>query len=311
MLGTNLNDIVVFLAVVDAGSFVSGGKAAGLSRSAVAKAISRLELRLGTRLFNRTTRTLSLTHEGKTFHEHSLRIVDLIQDAEASVGGGRSVPKGVLRLTAPDAFGRKVMMPILSRFLNDWPDVQVEVSLADSVADIIEEGFDLAIRIGVTHADTSLVSRVITRYPTILCASPQYLAERGEPIRVEDLARHDCLYFTSGVQRQAWKLRDETGATVKAPGHSRLRLDSGEAIRDAAIAGLGIAHLPSFLVGDDLGAGALRCVLPQATTDLVDIVVLYPSKRLLEPRVRHFIDLMISSLSAQALADSLSGNASD
>jgi DNA-binding transcriptional LysR family regulator len=227
MLRANLNDIQVFMAVVDAGSFVAGGQAMGLSRSAAGKAIIRLEDRLGARLLNRTTRTLSLT---------------------------------------------------------------------DRLADIVEEGFDLAVRIGVTAPDTRLVSRVVARYKAVLCASPSYLAERGEPLDMDVLAAHDCLIFSSRNQRQSWRFRGEGSSWVKAHGRSRLRLDSGEAIRDAAIAGLGIGFLPDFLVAEDLAAGRLRQVLSGLEADDVKIVTIYPDKRLLEPRVRHFIDLMVDEI---------------
>lgn len=298
MQGTNFNDILVFLAVVEAGSFAAGGKAVGVSRSAAGKAIVRLERHLGTRLLNRTTRSLSLTHEGETFRAHALGVVEAIEEAEASVAGGGRTPRGTMRLTVPDAFGRMIVMPILAEFLENWPDVQLEVSLTDRLVDIVDDGLDLAIRIGVTHADSSLVSRVVARYPIVLCAAPGYLATRGEPQEVEDLARHDCLYFTSHGHRQAWKLRDAHQGMVKAQGRSRLRLDTGEAIRGAALAGLGIAYLPRFLVEKDLSAGALTSILPEATADSVDILALYPSKRLLEPRVRHFIDMLVSRLAA-------------
>lgn len=298
MQGTKLDDILVFLAVVDAGSFAAGGKAVGVSRSAAGKAIVRLERHLGTRLLNRTTRTLSLTHEGEIFRAHGLSIAEAIAEAEASVDGGGRTPRGTLRLTIPDAFGRMIVMPVLAQFLEDWPEVQVEVSLTDRLVEIVDDGLDLAIRIGVTQTDSTLVSRVVARYPIVLCAAPDYLAARGEPRAVEDLAQHDCLYFTTHRQRQAWKLRDPLQGLVKAPGRSRIRLDTGEAIRGAAVAGLGIAYLPRFLVETDLSAGTLKSILPDATADTVDIVALYPSKRLLEPRVRHFIDLLVSQLAA-------------
>lgn len=293
MLRANLNDILVFVAVVEAGSFVAGGLSMGLSRSAAAKAIVRLEDRLGTRLLNRTTRTLSLTDEGRLFHERSLEILASVDEAEAVVAGRSGTPRGTLRLTVPDAFGRLVVLPLLKKYLGDWPELQAEVSFADRLADIVEEGFDLAVRIGVTTPDTRLVSRVVAKHKALLCAAPAYLAERGEPMVSEDLATHDCLIFSSRNQRQTWRFRDETGSWTKAQGRSRLRLDSGEAIRDAAVAGLGIAFLPDFLIAGDLTAGRLRQVLPALEVDEVKIVALYPSRRLLEPRVRRFIDLMV------------------
>ncbi|NRP70822.1 HTH-type transcriptional regulator DmlR [Ensifer psoraleae] len=296
MLRANLNDIQVFMAVVDAGSFVAGGQAMGLSRSAAGKAVIRLEERLGARLLNRTTRTLSLTDEGRMFYERGLEILASIDEAEASVAGRRGTPRGVLRLTVPDAFGRLVVLPLIRKYLQTWPEMQVEVSFTDRVADLVEEGFDLAVRIGVTTSDTRLVSRVVARYRAMLCASPSYITARGEPMDMDDLAAHDCLIFSSRNQRQSWRFRGEGGAWVKAPGRSRLRLDSGEAIRDAAIAGLGIAFLPEFLVAEDLAAGRLRQVLSDLEADDAKIVTLYPNKRLLEPRVRRFIDLMVEEL---------------
>lgn len=296
MLRANLNDILVFMAVVDEGSFIAGGQAMGLTRSAAGKAVNRLEDRLGVRLLNRTTRALSLTDEGRVFYDRGLQILAAVDDAEASVAGRQGTPRGVLRLTVPDAFGRLVVLPLLRKYLAAWPDIQVEVNLTDRQADIVEEGFDLAVRIGEAPPDTRLVSRVVAKYKAMLCASPSYVAERGEPLDVDDLAAHDCLIFSSRNRRQSWRFLGDDGAWVKAQGRSRLRLDSGEALRDAAVAGLGIALLPDFLVAEDLAAGRLRQVLPHLEVGDVKIVTIYPTRRLLEPRVRRFIDLMVQEL---------------
>jgi DNA-binding transcriptional LysR family regulator len=298
MLRANLNEILVFMAVVDEGSFIAGGQAMGLTRSAAGKAVNRLEDRLGVRLLNRTTRALSLTDEGRVFYNHGLQILAAVDDAEASVAGRRGTPRGVLRLTVPDAFGRLVVLPLLKKYLEAWPDIQVEVNLTDRQADIVEEGFDLAVRIGEAPPDTRLVSRAVARYKAMLCASPAYLAGRGEPRDIDDLAAHDCLIFSSRNRRQSWRLRGDDGIWVKAQGRSRLRLDSGEALRNAAVAGLGIAFLPDFLIAEDLAAGRLRRVLPELEAVDVKIVAIYPSRRHLEPRVRRFIDLMIQELGA-------------
>lgn len=175
--------------------------------------------------------------------------------------------------------------------------MQAEVSFSDRPADIVEEGFDLALRIGEPPPDTRLVSRVVAQYKTLLCAAPSYLAARGEPQAIEDLAEQDCLVFTSRNQRQSWRLREgEDGDWIEASVRSRLRLDSGEALRNAAMAGMGIAFLPKFLVADDLTAGRLRQVLPSVDAGQAKIVALYPTRRLLEPRVRRFIDLMVEKL---------------
>ncbi|HSV51746.1 MAG TPA: LysR family transcriptional regulator [Burkholderiaceae bacterium] len=296
MLRANLNEILVFMAVVDGASFIAGGQAMGLTRSAAGKAVNRLEDRLGVRLLHRTTRALSLTDEGRVFYDQGLQILAAVDDAEASVAGRPGTPRGLLRLTVPDAFGRLVVLPLLRKYLEAWPDVQVEVSFTDRQADIVEEGFDLAVRIGEAPPDTRLVSRVVAKYKAVLCASPSYLARRGEPANVDELAGHDCLIFSSRNRRQSWRFLGDDGVWVKAQGRSRLRLDSGEAIRDAAVAGLGIAFLPDFLVAGDLAAGRLQQVLPRLEAGDVKIVAIYPTRRHLEPRVRRFIDLMAEEI---------------
>jgi DNA-binding transcriptional LysR family regulator len=298
MLRANLNDIQVFMAVVDAGSFIAGGKAMGLSRSAAGKAVMRLEDRLGVRLLHRATRTIGVTEEGRLLYERGLQILASVDEAEASVAGKSGLPRGVLRLTLPDAYGRRVLLPIVAAYMKNWPEVQVEVSFTDRIADIVEDGFDLAVRIGVTSQDSSFVSRVVARCRAMLCASPAYIAERGDPADLDELMDHDCLVHTSRNQRQAWRFPVGQGGSVKAQGRSRLRLDSGEALLDAARAGLGIAYLPDFLIDEDLAAGRLRRVLPEQDSGDVPILALYPDKRLLEPRVRRFIDLMVEKLGA-------------
>jgi DNA-binding transcriptional LysR family regulator len=292
----SLSDILVFMAVIEAGTLIDGGRAVGLTRSAAGKALGRLEDRLGVRLLNRTTRALSLTDEGRAFHERGLLILAAVDEAEASVASAAGAPRGVLRLTVPSAYGRLVILPLLQRYLEAWPGLRAEVSFTDRPLDLVEEGFDLAVRIGGAPPDSRLVSRVVARHAAMLVASPSYLAERGEPADVDALARHDCLVFSSRGRKQGWRIRQADGSLATARGRSRLSLDSAEALRDAAVAGLGLAYLPDFLVAENLAAGRLRQVLPGPDARDVEIVALYPSRRLLEPRVRRFIDLMVEEL---------------
>lgn len=296
MQRANLNEILIFMSVVDEGSFIAGGHAMGLTRSAAGKAVSRLEDRLGVRLLNRTTRALSLTDDGRVFYDRGLQVLAAVEEAEASVSVRAGKPRGLLRLTVPDAYGKLVVMPIVKSYLEAWPDVQAEISFADRQADIIEEGFDLAVRIGNAAADSRLVSRVVATYEAVLCASPAYLSERGKPKSLDDLHDHDCLIFSSRSRRQSWRFRAEEGGWVTAPARGRLRLDSGQAIRDAALAGLGIAYLPSFLVERELSDRRLRRILSDLQAEDVTVSAIYPTRRLLEPRVRHFIDLMTQRL---------------
>jgi DNA-binding transcriptional LysR family regulator len=288
----NLDEIFAFAAVVETGSFVAGGQALGLTRSAIGKAVTRLEKRLGVRLLNRTTRKLSVTDDGRIFHEHCIQIITLLEETEASVGQTSSTPTGLLRLTVPESYGRIHVLPLLNRFMEDWPELQVDVSFSDRVADMVEDGFDLAVRIGAGATDTRLISRVVAEYKTVVCAAPTYLDKRGRPQIPDDLSSHTCLIFKSGTQKQAWRLREADGTWSTVGGRSRLRLDSGEAIKDAAIAGMGLAYLPSFLVNKSIADGQLEQVLKPFETRTIPILIVYPSKRYLAPKVRHLVDLM-------------------
>ncbi|WP_421445887.1 LysR family transcriptional regulator [Agrobacterium tumefaciens] len=289
---TNLDEIFAFIAVVDAGSFSGGGQAIGLTRSAVGKAVTRLETRLGVRLLYRTTRKMSVTDDGRVFYEHCSRVVSLLEETEASVGQKSAIPTGLLRLTVPEGFGRTHVLPSLQRYMEEWPDLQVDVNFSDRIADMVEDGFDLAVRIGTSGTDTRLISRVVAEHKSIVCASPAYLDRRGRAEIPDDLASHDCLSFKSGSSKQPWRLREIDGTWSTVGGRGRLRLDSGEAIRDAAIAGMGVAYLPSFLVNEAIADRRLEPVLTAFETQTIPIIVVYPSKRYLSAKVRRFIDLM-------------------
>ncbi|PYE85896.1 LysR family transcriptional regulator [Pseudoroseicyclus aestuarii] len=298
MQGANLGDILIFLSVVEAGGFAAGSRAQGLSRSAAGKAVARLEERLGARLLSRTTRRLGLTEEGARFHAHALQVRASVRQAEASVSEGAGTPRGTLRLTVPDAYGRIVLMPLVQRFLRDWPELRAEVEFSDRTTDIVEAGHDLAVRIGGERLpDAGLTARVVARHGTRLCAAPGYLAARPGPRDATDLADHACLPFSGSAGRQAWRLR-ATGAEAwqTVPARGRLSLGSGEALRDAALSGLGIALLPGFLADPEIEAGRLQPVLADHTTEAIAVTALYPERRLLEPRVRRFIDLMVAAL---------------
>lgn len=295
-MGSKVNDILLFLAVVETGSFVAGGKMFGLSRSTAGKAIARLEDGYGARLLNRSTRALDLTEEGKRLYEHGQAIRTAIKAADDSVAGDQGIPRGVLRVTAPDALGRRLLLPTVRRYLERWPETQIEMSLSDRVDNIIEKGFDLAIRIGVNTPDQGFIARTLLRDKAVLCAAPAYFEGRNRPLNVEQLTRHELLQFASRSARQGWHLQEEDGTWVRAQGQVRLRLDSAEALRATVMDGLGIALLPQLLVGADIAEGRLEKVLPRLDHGQVPILALYPHKRFLEPRVRHFIDLLSEDL---------------
>lgn len=296
MDSTDVNDILTFMSVVDTGSFVAGGKARGLSRSAAGKAVTRLEKRYSVRLLNRTTRALGLTEDGQGLYEHGRLILAAMETAERGIGSGAGSPRGVLRLTVPDAFGRRHVLPVAHRYLAAWPDVQLEMSFSDQVSSLVEEGFDLAIRIGVTDPSPGLVIRTLMRDELMLCAAPSYLTRKGEPASVEHLTRHDLLSHARHNARLNWRLQEPDGTHMVAQGHSRLRLDSGEALREAALAGMGIALLPAFLVDEDIAAGRLHRLLATASAGSIPVIALYPHKRHLEAKVRQFIDMLAAAL---------------
>ncbi|WP_170766581.1 LysR family transcriptional regulator [Ruegeria lacuscaerulensis] len=296
MADSKINDILVFLSVVDTGNFASAGRAFGLSRSTAGKAVTRLEDRYGVRLLNRTTRAINLTEEGQRLYQQGQAIQAAIANADISMAGTDGIPSGTLRIAAPDALGRRLLMPVVRRFQKEWPDVRFEISFSDTVSRIIKDGFDLAVRVGVTLPDKSLISRTLMTDRPVMCASPDYLEDRGAPKNIDQLSTHDLLQFSSVGQRQVWTLQDGTGFWTNAPGHVRLRLDSAEGLREAARSGMGIALLPGVLVRDDLEVGALVQVLPSVECGEVPIVALYPHKRFLEPRVRHFIDMLAAEL---------------
>ena len=294
--GANLNDIAIFMTVVDAGTIAGAARMCGLTRSAAGKAVARLEDRLGVRLLNRTTRALSLTDEGQSFYASSLRIFDAVDEAESSVAGSRSVPKGALRLSAPHAFGQRLIMPVIEEFLVRWPETRIEASFTDRMVDLLDEGFDLAIRFGGVAPDSRMVSRIIGRDRYVLVASAHYVAQHGRLRSLDDLANHPCLVFSNRDHRQRWRFTGSDGQWTIPSVQSRLRLDSGEALCNAVARNLGIALMPTFLVSEQIQAGQFVHLLPDVKTDEVEIRVIYTDRRLLNPRVRRFIDLLASNV---------------
>lgn len=298
MADSKVNDILLFMSVAATGNFASAGRAFGLSRSTAGKAVTRLEDRYGVRLLNRTTRAVSLTEAGQRLFAQGEAIQAAIAEADACLDTVDGIPKGTLRITAPDALGRRIILPVVAKFQKTWPDVRFEISFSDTVSRIIEDGFDLAIRVGITTPDTSLISRTLTVEKTVLCASPAYLTDRDAPRNVDQLSTHTLLQFSSVAKRQAWSLQDPGSFPGNVSGRVPLRMDSAEGLRAAALAGMGIALLPMALVKDDLSAGRLVRVLPDVDFGEVPIIALYPHKKFLEPRVRRFIDALVSELSA-------------
>ncbi|UDJ83454.1 LysR family transcriptional regulator [Kosakonia oryzae] len=280
----------VFVAVAEAGSFVAGGKAMGLTRSAAGKALARLEAYLETRLFQRTTRRLSLTTEGHEFFNRCCRILEDLEEAEASIRQNSPLPKGILRLTVSEGYGKMVILPFIQAFLENSPGISIEVSFSDRVVDLIEEGFDLAIRVGSGATSHQYITQVIDRTRPQLFVSPDYLKQWGKPESVADLKAHRRLVYGLGTASTGWNLVDKEHGRITLNGSNHVRFDSGDAIRLAAIAGLGIGYLPSFMIGRDIAEGRLVQLLPATQGEEIAIHAIYPSRRHLSLRVRAFID---------------------
>lgn len=284
----SVSEMEVFVRVVQAKSFSEAARSLGLSPSAVSKQIGRLEDRLGARLLNRTTRQLSLTEIGAAFHERAERIVNDIAEAERAVSHLHGAPRGQLRVNAPVAFGINHLAPLLPGFIAENPEVSVDLSVNDRFVDLVEEGIDVAIRIGEL-ADSSLIARRLAANRRVVCAAPEYLERRGKPTTTADLKKHNCLVYTYRQQRREWHFEGPGGHEV-AMVSGDLETNNAQVLRMAALGGLGIVLLPLWLVGQDLTKGRLIEVLPQYHVPDSSIYAVWPAGRHLSPKVRAFVD---------------------
>jgi DNA-binding transcriptional LysR family regulator len=246
----------LFAEVVDGGSFSAAARSLGIAPSSVARSIGALEDELGVRLLNRTTRKLSLTEAGRLYHERSKRILVEVDDARLSVTQLEAEPRGTLRLSMPVAFGRLHIAPALPEFLRDYPAVQIDCSLTDAFVDLVEEGVDLAIRIGELQ-DSSLIARRLAANARVICGSPGYFERAGTPRTPQELGGHNCLVYKRQSNRATWRLRDRE-RTYEIEVRGSLWANNADALHTAALAGVGLAILPTWMVGADLRRGALE-----------------------------------------------------
>lgn len=294
MSGASSIEMNVFVAAVDSGNFSAAARLLGLTPSAVSKQISRLETRLGARLLNRSTRRISLTDVGREFYDRSRSILADIDDAERAVGRASDQPRGRLRITASISFGQRQIVPMVPEFVSRFPDVRVDVLFSDRVIDMVDEGIDVAVRVS-PPADSALIARQLVPDRRVICASRGYLDTHGTPETPEDLAAHNALIYST-VYSDTWRFDGAAGpAAVRVP--SNFAANSGEAIRDLALGGLGIARLATFLVGPDIKAGRLVELLPDWRDPQENIIhAVYPSRRLVPPSTRAFVDFLVEKL---------------
>jgi DNA-binding transcriptional LysR family regulator len=269
-------------------SFTAAADALEIPASVLSRRIKSLEARLGSRLFHRTTRSVGLTESGEVYFSHCTRLLAELRDADEAVTSLQQVPRGTLMLQVPTTFGRLHVAPAIPAFLKQYPNIDVDLTMSDDVVDLVKESVDVAIRIGQLP-DSDLVARRLCNNRRILCASPDYLAEHGVPARPEDLENHSCLNFSHLIKSDIWHFDAETG-TQAVSIKGRLRANNTEALREAALAGCGIAYLATFIVGDDIRSARLRPVLeafPQAETG---IYAIYTHRRYISAKTAAFLD---------------------
>jgi DNA-binding transcriptional LysR family regulator len=307
-MSDRLNGIAAFVQAAEAGSFALAAERLHLTRSAVGRKIARLEERLGVRLFHRTTRRQSLTEAGRAYYERCVRALAELDAADAALDAGRRAPAGRLRVSVPVLFGRHCAAPVLRKLAQRHPGLRVEVAFSDRVVDLVEEGFDLAVRIGELADSASLAARRLGAQRMGICAAPAYLAARGRPATADELAGHDAIVYARAGEPAPWRLRERDGRLRELRLDGRLRYDDLQAIVDAAVAGAGLAWLPCWLMMPHVRAGELALVMDSERVLATDIHAVWPQSRYLASKTRAAIDALaaeIPPLVAYPLAEPL------
>lgn len=282
----------VFTQVVESGSFSGAADKLGLSTTATSRYVAELETHLQTRLLNRTTRRVSLTESGRAFHERCVQLLADLDDAEQEAAKAARVPRGTIRLTTSVNFGVRHVAPAIADFMALHRDVKFDVSLADRIIDLVEEGFDLALRVGVAGSG-NVVARKLGDTRLVPCASPEYLARHGAPRMPEDLSKHDCFTYEYVTPRNVWRFRDSAGKEIQVRVSGSLHSNNGDVLAEAAARGAGIVFEPAFIVGPEVRAGRLVPLLQDFTGPPMPIYAVYPSRKHLSAKVRVFVDYLV------------------
>lgn len=294
----DLQSMSVFVQVVEARSFTAAARALDTTTSAVSKRVARLEERLGVRLLERTTRALAPTEAGLAFHERCARILHDVEEAELEVTQLGSTPRGTLRVSALASLGELHLGCLFPRLLAEYPDLRVEVDLSDGPVNLVEEGYDLALRVFPAGAvpDSSLVVRRLGTARAVLCGAPSYFQRRGVPQTLDDLVDHDCLHYTAVPLAREWTFHTAEGPRV-IPVRSRLHMNSSTGLRAAAIGGAGLLRTSFHVVGDALQTGSLLRVLDEHSPLDLGLYVMYPAGKQLLPKVKICVDFLVQELS--------------
>lgn len=289
----------IFAAVVERGSFVAAADSLDMSRAMASKYVAYLEQHLGTRLLQRTTRKLTLTESGAAYFDRCVQILADISDAEEGAAHLTEAPRGTLRLTVPVSFGILHMGTVVSEYLKRYPDVKADILLVDRSVDLIEEGLDLAVRIG-TLPESGLIAKKLASDRIAICGAPEYFRQRGVPKVPADLAQHNCLTYSYAASGDEWKMTgpDDRHHTVRVSGS--LRATNGDMVKLAALGGVGLMRQPLFLAGDDLRAGRLVEVLTEYKSADLGIYAVFPSRKHLSAKVRTFVDFLAESFALKS-----------
>lgn len=282
----------MFIAVMETGSFTGAAERLGTSSGQASKLISRLEAYLGVRLLNRTTRSVTPTEAGRAYYERLRPIIDELDTLDLDIRNISQSPRGKLRLTAPLTFGILELAPALNAFAARYPDIELDVSFTDRVVNLLDEGFDMAIRIG-RPADSSLIIRRLCAVRIVVVGAPAYLDEHGMPNSPDDLARYNCIVDTNFREPQRWAFKDAKGRDRSVTVNGRIRYSNAAACLQAVEAGLGLARLPAFVAGDAIRSGRVIRLLQEFEVEPYDVYLLYPHSRHLAAKVRLLVDMLI------------------
>ena len=289
---SRFENMETFVKVVDAGTISAAADKLNVAKSAVSRRLKELEAHLGVELFHRTTRKLNLTETGSAYYKQCVRILDDIVDTELATSQAHGTLKGGLKVALPSSFGLMHIGPAINEFIQIHPQVEFDLDFNDREVDLIQEGFDLAIRIA-NLPDSSLIARRIAPIHRVICASPEYLERKGTPQVPYDLAEHQCLVYTLLRDFETWLLTDAQGKSVKVKLNPYIKASAGEFLRDAAVLGQGITFLPSFIVYKEIESGTLLPLFRDFSLPAIDAHVIYPRTRHLSQRVRTMVDFLV------------------
>ncbi len=297
-----LTEMEAFANVVDQGGFTDAARKMGISKSAVSKHVSSLEARLGARLLNRTTRRVSPTEIGLAYYDRARRVLNDAGEADALVTAMQSEPSGLLRISVATDFGVNHLSPLLSGFLADFPEITVNMVLNNRYVELISEGFDLAVRIGDLE-DSTLRARKLTETNKRMIAAPGYFARYGRPRKIDDLNAHKLLHYSNQPSGNVWKLTAPSGEKRQVRTAGWLSVNDGQSLLNAAISGLGIAYLPSYLYAGALRDGLVEDAIPSLPVESQGIYAVYPPGRFTQPKVRAFIDFLVQAFAGKGPTD--------